>query len=275
MEKANLETHRDLNIPGLNRRRVDVWLPEAYHVNPSQSFPVLYAQDGQMIFDHSKKGIGGWEIHRAITGLSEEEKIFPPVVVAISSTLNRSGEYLPAKALTSPNGTSLDEESSLVGKSSTKRVVSDLYLEWMVNTLKPAIDQRYRTLRDAQNTALLGSSLGGLITLYGLCEYPGVFGKAACLSTHWPAVGKGMLSYLDENLPDPGQHKLYFDHGSEGLDREYEPWQAKVDALLREKGYREGKDFASWHFAGEDHTTTAWRNRVHIPLTFLFGTIDQ
>ena len=275
MEKANLETHRDLNIPGLNRRRVDVWLPEAYHVNPSQSFPVLYAQDGQMIFDHSKKGIGGWEIHQAISQLAEEEKIFPPVVVAISSTLNRSGEYLPAKALTSPNGTSLAEESSLVRKSSTKRVVSDLYLEWMVNTLKPAIDQRYRTLRNAQNTALMGSSLGGLISLYALCEYRGVFGKAACLSTHWPAVGEGMLAYLDEHLPQPGQHKLYFDHGSEGLDRDYEPWQAKVDALLRQKGYREGKDFASWHFAGEDHTTTAWRNRVHIPLTFLFGTIDQ
>lgn len=274
MEKVQLETHRDLNVPGLNRRRVDVWLPRAYHANPSQSFPVLYVQDGQTVFDSWKKGIPGWEIHRAIARLAEEEKIFPPVVVAISSTLNRSGDYLPAKALSNFGETDRSEENRFVGKTATRKIVSDLYLDWMVHTLKPAIDDRYRTLCNAQNTALMGSSLGGLITLYALCEYPEVFGKAACLSTHWPATGEGMLTYLEKHLPLPGNHKLYFDHSSEGLDRDYEPWQAKVDALLRERGYREGKEFASWHFAGEDHTTTAWKNRAHIPLTFLFGTID-
>ncbi len=275
MEQAYLETHRDLNIPGLNRRRVDVWLPEAYHANPNQSFPVLYIQDGQTVFDHWKSGTEGWQIHRAITNLAEEEKILPPVVVAISSTLNRPGDYLPAKALINRVKSDLSNENNFVRHTSTSNYVSDLYISWMVGTLKPAIDQRYRTLSDPQNTAVMGSSLGGLIALYALCEYPDTFGKAACLSTHWPALGEGMLAYLDEHLPEPGQHKLYFDYGSEGLDSEYEPWQARVDALLRQKGYREGKDFASWQFAGEDHTTTAWKNRVHIPLTFLFGTIDQ
>ena len=102
MNTAQLETHRDLNIPGLNRRRVDVWLSKAYHANPSQSFPVLYLQDGQTVFDTWRRGAGGWEIHQAITRLADEEKIFPPVVVAISSTLNRTGDYLPAKALGAP-----------------------------------------------------------------------------------------------------------------------------------------------------------------------------
>ncbi len=275
MEKAKLETHRDLNLPGLNRRRVDVCLPETYHANPSRSFPVLYMQDGQTVFDRWKKGTEGWKIHWAISRLAEEEKINPPVVVAISSTLNRPGDYLPAKAISNPAEFDLSEESSPLRKSATSKLVSDLYLEWMVGTLKPAIDRRYRTLTDPQNTALMGSSLGGLISLYALCEYPEVFGKAACLSTHWPALGEGILAYLDEHLPEPGQHKLYFDHGSEGLDSEYEPWQIRVDALLRQKDYREGKDYASWYFAGEDHTTSTWAKRVHIPLTFLFGTIDQ
>ena len=275
MNKAELETHRDLNIPGLNRRRVDVWLPQAYRANPDQSFPVLYMQDGQTIFDSWKRGIEGWEIHHAITRLAEEHRIFPPVVVAISSTLNRAGDYLPAKALNNSGESDLSDENSMAGKTSTSNFVSDLYLEWMVGTLKPAIDDRYRTLTDPQNTALMGSSLGGLISLYALCEYPAMFGKAACLSTHWPALGEGILTYLDQRLPEPGQHKLYFDYGSEGLDAGYKPWQTRVDALLRQKGYREGKDFASWHFDGEGHTTTAWKNRVHIPLTFLFGTIDQ
>ncbi len=269
MSKPLLETHRDLNIAGLNRRRVDVWLPEAYHSNPSQAFPVLYIQDGQTVFSQWKKDTDGWEIHQAISYLAEEEKIFPPIVVAISSTLNRAGDYLPSKALNLENPTS----PAQISKPNIK-FVSDLYLSWMARTLKPAIDQRYRTLSDAPNTALMGSSLGALISLYALCEYPEVFGKTACLSTHWPAVGQGMLAYLADHLPFPGQNKLYFDYGSEGLDAEYSYWQMKVDNLLRQKGYREGKDFASWHFEGEGHTTTAWRDRVSIPLTFLFGTID-
>ena len=275
MNTLKLETHRDLNIPGLNRRRVDVWLPQAYHANPNDAFPVLYIQDGQTVFDQWKKGTDGWEIHQAITRLAEEEKIQPPIVVAISSTLNRSGNYLPAKALGESGNADPSTENNLIRETLTRNMVSDLYLEWMVHTLKPAIDQRYRTLRDSQNTALMGSSLGGLISLYALCEYPEVFGKVACLSTHWPAVGDGMLAYLGQHLPQPGTHKPYFDHGSEGLDAEYEAWQTRVDALLRQKGYREGKDFASWYFAGEDHTTTAWKNRLHIPLTFLFERMDR
>ena len=275
MEKTLLETHRDLNIPGLHRRRVDVWLPETYQTNPDLSFPVLYMQDGQTVFDNWKRGNGGWEVNRTITRLAEEEKIFPPIVVAISSTLNRAGDYLPAKAIDAKNPPASSASNTLNGQRQTRERVSDRYLEWMVTTLKPAIDARYRTLRDAQNTALMGSSMGGLISLYAYCEYPEIYGKAACLSTHWTALGSGMLAYLEAHLPPPDQHRLYFDYGSEGLDKDYEPWQTKVDALLRRKGYREGKDFASWHFAGEDHTTSAWRTRLHIPLTFLFGTVDK
>lgn len=275
MDTVQLDTYRDLNITGLNRRRVDVWLPDAYHSNPNSAFPVLYIQDGQMVFDNWRRESGGWEIHKAVALLAEEEKIVPPLVVAISSTLNRRKEYLPAKALKHSRGLDPVEESDQVGEPAITNSLSDLYLQWMVSTLKPTIDQRYRTLTDAQNTAVMGSSLGGLISLYAICEYPEVFGKAACLSTHWPAVGESMLEYLDQNLPQPGEHMLYFDHGSEGLDSDYEPWQVKVDALLRERGYREGKDFASWSFPGEDHTTAAWRNRVHIPLTFLFETKDK
>lgn len=274
MAQAELETHRDLNIPGLTRRRVDVWLPESYHENPAQRFPVLYLQDGQMVFDQFHSRGGGWKVHQAISALVEEEKITAPIVVAIPSTVDRKFEYLPAKALDYPGG---KEAYALTTKDEikiTQRQMSEQFINWLVKTVKPAIDERYRTLPEMEHTALMGSSLGGMISLYLLCEFPQVFSKAACLSTHWTILGEGMLAYLDHKLPEPGNHKLYFDYGSEGLDRHYAPWQMKVDGLLREKGYREGNDFASWSFPGEDHTTTAWSNRVHIPLTFLFGTID-
>lgn len=274
MAQAELETHRDLNKPGLTRRRVDVWLPEEYHENPSQRFPVLYIQDGQMVFDQFHNHGGGWKVHQAISKLAEEGKITAPIVVAIPSTVDRKFEYLPSKALAYPGGREAFEQTTKDEFSLSQQKMCEQYLQWLVETLKPAMDQRYRTLPEMQNTALMGSSLGAMLSLYLLCEFPQVFSKAACLSTHWPILGEGMLAYLAENLPQPVSHKLYFDHGSEGLDRDYAPWQVKVDDLLREKGYQEGKDFASWSFPGEDHTTTAWANRVHIPLTFLFGTSD-
>lgn len=273
MPGAALETHRDLNIPGLTRRRVDVWLPEEYHQNPLKRFPVLYVQDGQMVFDQFHNRGGGWKVHQAISYLASEGKITPPIVVAIPSTVNRQYEYLPAKALDFPGGEETYEVASGGQWTQTQRQMSEQFTHWLVDLVKPAMDQRYRTFPDMENTALMGSSLGGIVSLYLFCEYPQVFSKAACLSTHWPILGEGMIAYLAENLPEPGKHKLYFDHGSEGLDRDYAPWQAKVDGLLREKGWREGKDFASWSFPGEDHTTKAWSQRVHIPLTFLFGTI--
>ena len=275
MAQADLETHRDLNIPGLTRRRVDVWLPEAYYENPAQRFQVLYMQDGQMVFDQFHNRGGGWKVHQAITKLAGEEKITAPIVVAIPSTINRKYEYLPAKALDYPGDREAYALTTKDAISNTQRQMSEQFINWLVKTVKPAIDQRYRTLPEMEHTSLMGSSLGGMISLYLLCEFPQVFSKAACLSTHWTILGEGMLAYLDDKLPEAGNHKLYFDYGSEGLDRDYAPWQMKVDGLLREKGYREGKDFASWGFPGEDHTTTAWANRVHIPLTFLFGTIDQ
>jgi len=274
LSKVKLDTYRDLNIPGMLPRRVDVWLPEGYHENPEQRYPVLYMQDGQMVFDHPKLIGGGWKVNQAITRLAEEEKISPPIVVAVPSTIDRLWEYLPAKALDYPGGSAAFESGSVTKASDAKREKSETFIHWMVETVKPVIDSHYRTLPEMEQTALMGSSMGGMISLYMLCEFPEVYSKAACLSTHWPILGDGMIAYLEENLPEPASHKLYFDYGSEGFDRDYAPWQAKVDALLREKGWRESKDFVSWSFPGEGHTTKDWGGRAHIPLTFLFGTTD-
>ena len=274
MKRDDIDTYRDLNVPGLARRRVDVWLPKAYRDQPERRFPVLYMHDGQMVFDSTHAISGGWKVNQAIENLVAQHKIDPPIVVAIPSTIDRNFEYLPKKPLAYPGGMAIFSASREGSISLEKRELSTILIEWMVEKVKPEVDERYRTLTDRDNTALMGSSLGGLVSLYMLCEYPQIYGKAACLSTHWPIVGEGMIGYLNDRLPDPKNHKLYFDYGSEGLDSEYAPWQAKVDALLRKKGWQEGKDFASWSFPGEGHSAEAWAGRVHIPLTFLFGTTD-
>lgn len=110
-----------------------------------------------------------------------------------------------------------------------------------------------------------------MIVLYGLCEYPQVFGGAGCLSTHWPAGEGAMIEYLRTALPVPGTHKLYFDHGTHTLDATYEAFQVQVDELLRARGYADGTHWIMRRFPGHEHSERAWRERVHIPLAFLLG----
>lgn len=96
-----------------------------------------------------------------------------------------------------------------------------------------------------------------------------MFGGTACLSTHWPAVGDAMIAYLAAFLPPPGMHKIYFDYGTETIDAAYEPHQRRVDAVMRKAGYAEGKNWLTLKFEGAEHSESAWRERVHIPLSFL------
>ena len=78
--------------------------------------------------------------------------------------------------------------------------------------------------------------------------------------------------YLRTALPRPGTHRIWFDHGSETLDRHYAAYQARIDRLVAARGWRKGRDYESRHFPGAPHNEDAWRERVHLPLLFLLGT---
>lgn len=142
--------------------------------------------------------------------------------------------------------------------------------------LKPYIDKKYSTFADRANTFIAGSSMGGLISMYAICEYPEVFGGAACLSTHWPGIFQmdnnpvpGVLfSYMKMHLPDPKTHKLYFDYGTATLDALYPPLQNQADDIIRARGY-DDKNWMTKEFPGEDHSEKAWHKRLHIPFEFL------
>jgi enterochelin esterase-like enzyme len=145
-----------------------------------------------------------------------------------------------------------------------------------VKGLKPYIDKKYSTFADRANTFIAGSSMGGLISMYAICEYPEVFGGAACLSTHWPGIFQMdnnpvpgvFFSYMKTHLPDPKTHKLYFDYGTDTLDALYPPLQNQADEIIRARGYHD-KNWMTKEFPGEDHSETAWHKRLHIPFEFL------
>jgi hypothetical protein len=157
-------------------------------------------------------------------------------------------------------------------------VQSDNYLKFIVSELKPFVDSNYSTNKIAKYTFIAGSSMGGLISIYALCEYPKVFGGAACLSTHWPGIfnadnpfPKAMQTYLKANLPVAKNHKIYFDYGTETLDAMYEPFQLQVDSIMNSKGYSfNNNDWKTQKFEGENHSEIAWRKRLYIPILFLF-----
>jgi predicted alpha/beta superfamily hydrolase len=141
----------------------------------------------------------------------------------------------------------------------------------VVDELKPFVDRNYQTMTGRSDTFMMGSSMGALVSLYALCEYPEVFGGAGCLSTHWPAVDGILIGYLERTLPKPGTHKMYFDYGTKTLDVSYEGYQRQVDDVMKTIGYVKGKDWITRKFEGAEHSERSWRKRVHIPLTFFFG----
>ena len=151
----------------------------------------------------------------------------------------------------------------------------------MVNELKPFIDKNYPTKTDASNTFMIGSSMGGLISIYALCEYSEIFGGVACLSIHSPLasfelinqntdkeVSSKFRNYLENNLPEANTKKIYFDYGNLTGDSIYEPYQKKIDEIMVEKGYNNSY-WQTLFFEGESHTETSWAKRLNIPVSFL------
>ncbi len=272
MKNPLLQKHQLASLPGLQERRVEVWLPPQYHQQPEARFPVLYMHDGQNLFKPKPRVYPGWQVSEKISALANANVITPPIVVGLWNTPNRLGDYLPAKPFESESGKAALKAYLRGTPWRVNHIVSDLYLRWIVGQVKPYIDGKYRTLTGAEQTCLMGSSMGALISLYAVCEYPQVFGGAGCLSTHWPIGGDPLLEYLEEKLPSPAGHKLYFDYGTESLDAEYAPWQEKMDALALRHAYTPEQNYLSLVFPGESHHERFWAGRLHIPLSFLFST---
>lgn len=251
----------------VQNRPVDIWLPAGYPAVAAR-YPVLYMHDGQNLFEpeQASKGID-WGIDPALTELIARGIVPPVIVVGIWCNSQRWREYMPQRPLAdgSPAAEKALQDQFLGGPP-----VSDAYCRFLLTEVKPYIDRTYPTRPERDNTFIMGSSMGGLISLYALCEYPDHFAGAGCVSTHWPA-GAGIIAhhYLRAALPRPGRHKIYFDYGTVGLDAYYAPYQEKVDEIMARAGYSAGKDWVTHCFPGADHNEASWRERVHVPLTFL------
>lgn len=220
-------------IPQLKRKRtIRIYLPEDYATS-KQRYPVLYMQDGQNLFDEATSFAGEWGVDEFMDSM----KLKKTIVVGIDNGADkRMNEYNP-----------YNHKNFGVGEGNE-------YINFLVKTLKPFIDKKYRTLNDKQNTSISGSSMGGLISFYALVKYPGLFGAAGVYSpSFWLAPG------LFESIKTKGKlinSKIYFFAGKlEGDKMVNDAWRmyeamhkvskSKMKLVIKDDG---------------KHNETTWRN---------------
>ncbi len=278
---GKLERIENFKSNYVTARNIDVWLPENY--SNTKKYNVLYMHDGQMLFDaETTWNKQAWDADNVLSKLLKEGKIQDVIIVGIASdATTRHIDYFPQKpfeSLTQNQQNSIYKANRSNGQSifNSGKINSDNYLKFIVKELKPIIDNRYSVYTDAEHTLIAGSSMGGLISIYAICEYPDVFGGAACLSTHWPGIfsvennpiPNAFFNYLKNHLPTPKNHKIYFDYGTATLDAMYEPIQLIVDDIMKSKGFT-AKNWMTQKFEGADHSEKSWNKRLPIPMEFL------
>jgi enterochelin esterase-like enzyme len=231
-------------LPG--ERHVRVYLPtERTNIDP---LPVLYMFDGQNIFHDSPSYSGGWYLHHAVHDLTAAGKTAPVVVGIDHGNENRVHELSPFACAES-------------------RGQLNHMLRWLVRELRPRINKEFHVSQDVGNTAIGGSSMGGLAALYGHFRRPDVFGAALCMSPSlWFAEHK-----INEHLagqPLPWSSRIYIDAGAHEGDMLRDAERLVSD--LRGRGY----DDTSLMFLADPygkHSEQDWRKRAPSAIEFLFS----
>jgi predicted alpha/beta superfamily hydrolase len=227
-----------------NRRNVDVYLPASYV--DGRRYPVIYMHDGQNLTDPATAFAGTWGLFEVLGRLAERR--VEPIVVGIHNTADRLSEYSPFPDARRGGGG------------------GDAYLSFIVDTLKPRIDRQYRTRFGPAHTAILGSSMGGLISLYAWFRRPDVFGLAGGLSPSlW--FGRDRLFGFVESIDLPRARRLYLDVGTaEGAGTLRDA--RALRSMLRVRGMNR-RALSYLEDRGGRHNEAAWGRRTERAMEFL------
>lgn len=260
-------------VPSVNISppHVVVWLPPGYD-STRRRYGVVYMHDGQNLFFRERSNFDKiWAADASALRLIKAKRTAPFIIVGIDQPGEaRYRQYFP-QALYRRASPALREEIDRLARGP---LTGDAYLRFITEELKPMIDRDYRTRSDADHTAIVGSSMGGLISCYAFTRLPKVFGSAGCVSTHWPlgdpanvgpfsdAASALWRDEFTQRLGKPRGRRLWMDHGTETLDAAYPPYQAKIDATLVGLKWRQGRDFESRAYPGAAHEENAWAARM-------------
>lgn len=233
-------------LSGEKTRRVYLYLPESYNREPERRYPVMYMFDGHNVFFDRDATYGkSWGMNKYMRRTRKQM-----IIVAVECNHkgnSRLQEYSP-----------VDFENEYLGKITGK---GDIYMRWLVETLKPFIDSHYRTLPDREHTLIAGSSMGGLMSLYAVCVYNHVFQRAACLSPSiWVDYDKVMA--LIEGAQVQSDTCIYMDYGS----REMANHLANMDALSAAANVllRKQINLTLRIVPGGEHCEASWERQIPV-----------
>ena len=231
-----------------NDRDLLVYLPPSYAAG-ERRYPVVYMHDGQNLFDPATSFAGEWAVDQTLEAASEDGVEL--IVVAIPNMgADRTAEYSPF----------LDEKNG-GGRG-------DLYMRFIVETVKPLIDADFRTRPDREATGIAGSSMGGLISLYGFFRFRYVFGFAGVMSPSIWFAGSAILDYVRRQSHAGG--RIYIDVGMKEGQKTLDDVMLLRD-ILEEKGYRNLHDLLCVVDTAGDHSERAWARRLQREFRFLLG----
>ena len=238
---GTVKYHRGMKGAGLQDRDVIVWLPPDYETDKNTRYPVVYMHDGQNVFDPATSSFGvDWQIDETADALIKKKSIPPLIVVGIYNTSDRFKEYTPGEK-------------------------GNAYVDFVVNTVKPFIDTSYRTKRDRQNTVVGGSSAGGIVSFMIVWEHPEIFSKAICMSPAFKSPSSLTMNFDYVKVVKGSKKRdnvfFYVDNGGVGLESQLQPGIDEMIGALKEKGYKERKDFVYLVDSTARHFEADWAKR--------------
>ena len=252
----------DVKRVDFDGRIVDYWLPK------EPATHLLIAHDGQNVFDGRTSTHRGqtWKMAQSANRVSKELGIVPPAIIGVwhSSTKEnpwgRGKDLVPEKYFR--DGISVAKDVS-VPSDHPDFLHGDTYLRSIFEEYVPAIAPAISPSR----TAMIGSSMGGLATLYAVAQLPDKFTTALALSTHWPFGGNELVERIIKELPSPSTHKIWMSHGTKGLDSAYAPFQHLADKLMAERGYLP-HNFVTKVYERSGHNERSWAKYLDQPMRF-------
>ena len=264
---GNLQVLQDVESALLgNRRDILVYLPPTYEAG-DRHYPVVYLHDGQNLFDAVTSYAGEWHVDETMEALGQDG--VEAIMVGIPNTgETRINEYSPFPTTDHGNG------------------LGDIYLDFIVDQIKPLVDADFRTLPGPAHTGIMGSSMGGLISLYAFLRRPETFGFAGVMSPSLWFARSAIFDTVRKAKPNAG--RLYLDAGTReyGGDsiwstilpfrsRRYYASVRRMYRLLVKKGYRPKRDILYIEEKNAGHNEVAWARRLAPAIRFLLEDIEK
>lgn len=235
-------------LPGYYSARLDrmvnyrVYLPRGYRQQEARRYPVLYMLDGQNIFDNS--GYGSWKAKESLDRLIRRGQVAELIVVAVDSGMSRHQDYVPPE-----DGGQADKFASFLAEE-----------------FKNHIDGRYRTKPGREHTGIIGSSLGGVLSLYTGWKYFHKFGRIGSMSGSWWL--KGFRDKIGSQRKRP--LTVYLDSGDSGIAQDCVGQTRELRGILEGIGFEVGQDLHHGVGHQDEHNENAWSRRLPHALRFLF-----